>query len=113
VYKVRFYFNPNGKSPVKEFIDASSESLRAKIIRQLKYLGEYGLTFSNPGLKKLTGTPLWELRILGKDNVRIICVAVINREIVVLHIFRKKSERTSPRDLNLALKRYWVLTTDI
>jgi len=60
----------------------------------------------NPNLKKITGTPLWEVKILGKDNVRIICVAIINKQILVLHIFVKKSEKTQIRDINLALNRY-------
>ena len=74
---------------------------------------EFGLTSSNPHLKKITGTPLWEVRILGKDNIRIICVVVVNREVVLLHIFKKKGGKTSSRDLNMALKRFRYLTNDI
>ena len=113
MYRVRFFFLPNGKSPIKEFIESSHESLRSKIVRQLRYLEEYGLTFSNPNLKKLTGTPFWEVRILGSDNVRIICVAVINHEVVILHIFKKKSEKMKSRDIKLAIERYRLLTNDI
>lgn len=94
-------------------MDSSPKSLRSKIIRQLRYLEEFGLTFSNPNLKKITGTPLWEVRILGKDNVRVICTAVINKEIVVLHIFKKKGEKTSPRNMNMMIKRLKYLTNDI
>lgn len=113
MYKVRFFFLPSGKSPIKEFIESSHESLRSKIVRQLRYLEEYGLTSSNPNLKRLTGTSLWEVRILGSDNVRIICVAIINCEVMILHIFKKKSNKAKSRDINLAIKRYRFLTNDI
>jgi phage-related protein len=109
MYSVNFYKEKNGRQPIREFLDSSNQSLRPKIIRQLKYLEKYGLTHENPNLKKLTGTPLWEVRILGKDSVRIICVAVIDGLIVVLHIFKKKSNKTSPKDFNLAFKRYQAL----
>lgn len=109
MYKVRFYEEKSGKRPIRDFMYSSSKSLESKIIRQLKYLEIYGLTHENPSLKKLVGTPLWEVRILGKDNVRIVCVVIVNNEVFVLHIFKKKSNKTSPKDINIALKRYQAL----
>lgn len=106
MYKVRYYEERSGKRPIREFILNSSESLKSKIIRQLKYLEIYGLTKENPSLKKLSGTPLWEVRILGKDSIRIICVTIVNNEVFVLHIFKKKGNKTASKDLNIALKRY-------
>ena len=113
MYKVTFYTLPSGKSPIEEFILSSNKSIRSKIARQIKYLKEFGLTLTNPNLKKLTGTKLWEARILGRDSIRIICVAIVNSEIVIVHIFKKKGNKMSERDLNIALKRYKYLTNDI
>jgi len=113
MYKVTFYTLFSGKSPIKEFIISSHKSLRSKIARQITYLKEFGLTLTNPGLKKLTGTPLWEVRILGRDSTRIICVALVNKEIVIVHIFKKKGNKMPERDLNIALNRYKNLTSDI
>lgn len=106
VYKVRFYKRKNGKSPIDEFIISAYKSLKTKIARQVEYLEEFGLTFANPSLKKLTGTPFWEVRILGKDSARIICVAVVNKEIIVVHIFKKKGNKIPLKDIKIALKRY-------
>lgn len=75
-------------------------------MRQFQYLQEFGLTPAVPNLRKITGTPLWELRTLGKDNVRIFCVSLPQKEIKVLHIFRKKKQKTPAKEINLALKRY-------
>lgn len=113
MYKVTFYTLPSGKSPIKEFILSSHESMRSKIARQIKYLKEFGLTLANPSLKKLIGTKLWEARILGKDSARIICMAMVGNEIVIVHIFKKKGNKMPKKDLNIALKRYEYLTTDI
>jgi len=88
------------------FYISSEKSLRFKIVHQIRALEEYGLTPTNPYLKKLTGTPLWEARILGKDNARIICVAFVNREVLVLSIFRKKTDKTPQKEINISLKRY-------
>lgn len=113
MYKVALFQLKDGSSPVKDFIYSSRKSLIAKIERQLKYLGEFGLTRENPNLKKITGTNLWEVRILGKDSVRIICVAIIKNEVMVIHIFKKKSNKLPLKDLRIALKRYKILTFDI
>ena len=109
MYKVRFYEERSGKRPIREFIDSSQKSMRVKIDRQIAYMQRFGLTTANPSLKKLSGTPLWEVRILGRDSVRIICVAIINKEIFIVHIFKKKSNKTLPKDIYLALKRYQAL----
>ena len=105
MYRVTFYTPQGKRSPIKEFLDSCQPSLRTKIIRQLKYVEEYGLNPAIPNIKKITGTSLWELRILGRDNIRIICVSQPEREVKVLHIFRKKKQRTPTNELSVALKR--------
>ena len=106
MYKVSFY-TPLGKtSPIKKFLNACQPNLRTKILRQLKYVEEYGLNPAIPNIKRIAGTTLWELRILGKDNVRIICVSLSNKEVKVLHIFKKEKQKTPAKELNLALKRH-------
>ncbi|MBL7036710.1 type II toxin-antitoxin system RelE/ParE family toxin [Candidatus Microgenomates bacterium] len=113
MYKVSFYRTKSGNTPIDDFILKSEKSVQSKISRQVKYLKEFGLTQSNPGLKKVASTNLWEARILGRNNIRIICVTIINERIVVLHIFKKKSQKTPRRELKLALTRYKDLTDDI
>ena len=105
MHKVGFY-TPRGRaSPVKKFLDSCRFSLRAKILRQLKYVEEYGLNPTIPNIRKITRTPLWELRILGKDNIRIICMTLSGKKVKVLHIFKKKKQKTPTKEINIALKR--------
>jgi len=105
VFKVRLFTPKNKISPIKEFLDDCSPNLRTKILRQLKYVEEYGLNPAIPNIKKISGTSLWELRILGKDNVRIFCLSLPNEEVKILHILNKKKQKTPARELNIALKR--------
>lgn len=106
MYITSFYTKPDGKSPVKEFLSESSVALRTKILRQIKYIQEFGLTHSSPNLKKISGTAIWEIRILGKDNVRIFCASLPNKEVKILHIFAKKKQKTPQKEIAIALKRY-------
>ena len=106
MYKTSFYTKPDGKSPIKGYLNKNNEILRTKILRQIKYIQEYGLTPSIPNLKKISGTPLWEIRILGKDNVRIFCASLPNQEVKILHIFAKKRQKILQKEIAIALHRY-------
>jgi hypothetical protein len=79
MYKVVFYTTKSRTAPIKKFLDSSHIKVRAKILRQFKYLQEFGLTPEIPNIKKLKNTPIWELRILGKDNIRIFCAPLSKR----------------------------------
>ena len=105
MYKIRFYDPQSKISPIKKFLDTCQPSLRTKILRQLKYVEEYGLSPAIPNIRKITSSSLWELRILGRDNIRIICVSLPDKEVKVLHVFRKKKQKTPTNELNIALKR--------
>lgn len=113
MYKVSFYTVKGDISPISDFLDSCSESLRAKILRQLKYVQEYGLTPAVPNLRKITNTSLWELRVLGRDNVRMFCINLPGKKIKVLHIFKKKKQKTPIKEIKIAVNRYSQLTNDI
>lgn len=82
-------------------------NLKAKVkaLRIFSNIEEYGLTFVIPHIKKLTGTPLWEIRILGEDSVRILYVTQKEKQILLLHAFIKKTNKTPTKELNIALIR--------
>jgi phage-related protein len=103
-HKIWLYRDIDSNSPVKNFIDKSNGNQKSKILKHLLYLSEFGVTKQNPYLKKITGTQLWESRILGKDNIRIICVNS-KYGIAILHIFLKKRQKTHNSDIQLATKR--------
>jgi phage-related protein len=89
---------------VEEFLDKRDEKLRAKLLRQLKYVQEFGLTAMVPSLKKLKETNFWELRVLGRDNARLLCVE--KRGIIwIIYGFIKKKQRTDIREIDEAWRR--------
>lgn len=70
-WKVKVYETLNGDKPVEVFLNALDEKARLKISRTFELLEQFGLEGAYPHAKKLTGSPLWELRILGSDSIRI------------------------------------------
>lgn len=110
---VQYYLTPIGENPVMEFIDSLQKQQKAKIFRIFLTIKTYGLLAILPHTKKLTGTPLWEIRILGKDNIRILYISMEQESILVLHGFIKKKQKTPQKEINLALERlnYWKKNT--
>ena len=107
-YLLIFYTDNKGKSPITDFIDNCDERLRSKILRQFMYAREFGLTPKIPNIKKMAGSDFWELRILGKDNVRIFCLGKENY-IHIIHIFAKKKQKTPRKEIEIALHRKLIL----
>lgn len=104
--KIYYYISPSGENPVKEFIDALTKIQKAKIFRIFQTYQEYGLNSIVPHTKKITGTLFWEIRILGRDNVRIIYIIKTKTSVLALHGFAKKKQKIPQTELNIALGRY-------
>lgn len=104
--RVYYYITSAGENPVKEFIDSLSARQKKKIARVLIYIDEYGLITAIPHIKKLVGTPFWEIRILGQDNIRVFYACIYLDSILLLHGFIKKSQKTSKKEIELALDRF-------
>lgn len=100
-----YYQDSHGKCEVKNFIHSLSDVSKDKVFRAIKPLTEFGLGSHLLNTKKLAGTPLWEVRVLGKDSIRIFFAVVVNDIVLILHGFMKKTQKTPARDINLAVKR--------
>ncbi len=103
-FTVYYYDDSQGNNPVKDFLDSLHEKQKAKIFRIFEVYEEYRLNSTMPHTKKITATPFWEIRILGKDNIRIIYLMITKENILVLHGFVKKSQKTPQKELKLHLK---------
>ena len=99
---VKFFLDHRGKNPVGDFLDENKEiKIKASII--IKNIIEFGLISAIPHIKKLSGFPLWEIRIMGKDSSRILYANKIKDEIILLHAFKKKTNKTPTKEINTAL----------
>lgn len=101
---VKFFIDQRGKNPVGEFLD-ENKNIKTKAIIVIKNISEFGLISVVSHIKKLSGLPFWEIRILGKDSARIIYVSKIKEEIILIHAFKKKTKKTPLKEINIAIKR--------
>ncbi len=100
----KFYRNSLGVEPVREFLKGFSKEDK-KIIGVDIQTVEYGWPIGMPTCRPLKEN-LYEVRskILAKREVRILFCIVAN-EMILLHGFIKKSQKTPDKELQLARKR--------
>ncbi len=86
--------------------DTLPADVRASLGRVADLIEDYGLLgLSMPYVRHLDGK-LWEMRGRGKDGIaRSIYVAVQGRKVVILRSFTKKTQKTPPGEMAIALKR--------
>jgi phage-related protein len=102
-WRVEFYIDARGTSPVEEFLNGLQPGERAKADRYMRLLCEFGVQLGMPHAKALKGhKPLWELRPLP---IRLLYFAHTGHRFIILHAFRKRSGRTRGRDIDIAERR--------
>lgn len=99
------YYRDTNHQYISEFLDKLNHQQQSKVIRIISTIEKYGLDSVNPHLRKVLNTPLWEIRILGKDNIRILYISLVKSEIVLLHGFIKKTQKTPSKEIQIALNR--------
>lgn len=101
---VRFYESAQGTAPVREWLKELEPEARRRIGFDLKAL-EYGWPVGMPLCRSL-GRGLWELRsdLLDGRTARVI-FCPRRGELVLLRGFIKKTQKTPPQEIELALRR--------
>ncbi len=97
-----------------EFVNAAArtevrglpEDMLANFLRLGNMIANFGLlAMREPHVKHLTGK-VWELRLKGRDGIaRSIYVTASGQRFVVLRTFIKKTQKTPPKEIRLALAR--------
>ena len=109
MFEIIFYEDEHGYSDVKEFINylrkksATSKDARInfnKFVAYLDILEEMGTRVGAPITKHLDGD-IWELRPLSN---RILYAYYKNNTFLLLHHFKKQSQKTPPREIEKAKK---------
>jgi phage-related protein len=80
--------------------------MRARFVRIAILIESFGLSHVGmPHVRHLDG-PLWKMRLSGRDGIaRAIYVAARERRVVVVRVFVKKTQKTPPSEIALALER--------
>lgn len=105
-FQIIYYISKNHENPVKTYLDSLSIKPQVKVLRILQYIQEFGPVAVYQHTRRITGTLFWEIRILGKDNLRLIYAIVIRNTILLLHGFTKKSGKIPKREIEIAFQRY-------
>ena len=87
-------------------MEAQPRDIRAKFEHIVKLIQANGLEqVHEPYIKHLEGK-LWEMRMKGRDTIaRAIYVTAIEKRIVVVRVFTKKTQKTPRREIETALIR--------
>jgi phage-related protein len=91
---------------VDEELNALPADMRERFVRIARLLEEFGPQHvREPYVKSLEGK-VWEMRMKGRDGIaRAAYVAATGRRLVVLHVFVKKTQKTSRAAIETALRR--------
>lgn len=115
MYNIEMYRDSKGWEPVTEFLLKQKEQNPAifeKILAYIRLLEENGTWQGMPHVEHLDGD-IWELR---PSPYRILFFVERGGTYVLLSWFRKKTQKTPKRELNLAKKRmkdYIIRNNDV
>ena len=103
-FNVDFFRKEDGRRPVQEFLDSLDEKDRAKLLRSVALLEEYGPQLREPYSKPL-GDGIFELRAQqGNDILRALYFFFVGRQIILTNGFVKKTKKTPRSEIALAKK---------
>ena len=112
--RISIYTEPDGKSPVFEFIRRLDQKLQKKIQSQLKQLQNPLFELQPPHVKAFRQSKhkgFYELRTRIRQAVRIIFILGDSGEIIILHGFIKNGNRATERALETARARQYALAS--
>lgn len=100
----RFYVTPAGANPVREWLTSLPREDRRQVGHDIGAI-EYGWPLGMPLCRSL-GDGLWEARCsLPSRRIARVMFCLAQGELILLHGFIKKAQKTPPGDLALARKR--------
>ena len=109
-WSIEYYESSTGRCPVFNFIEKLPLKVQGRIRNAFRLLEEFGPQIGLPHLKLIKGhKPLYEIRILGSVSVRLVCV-LQKRKFVILHGFRKKTQKIPQKELKTSFKRLKIIT---
>ncbi len=101
--KVVFYRTDSGNEPVREWLQNLSREDKKIIGEDIKTI-QFGWPLGMPLVRKLE-SDIWEIRSSLKDRISRVLFTVINDNMILLHGFIKKSQKTPKEDMTKARKR--------
>lgn len=103
-WELFFYATSRGRRPVQEYLDGLSATEAASVVADLDLLAEFDLRLGLPRARPVRGN-LWELRVVGRVQRRVLYVALSGQRFLLLHAFAKKTPKTPAEEIGLAERR--------
>ena len=106
-YQVKFYCDSRtGREPVLEYIQSLDLKTKEKVNKYLELLEEQNGYLDQPYSRHIIHK-IRELRVdFFNDFHRIFYFSFVNKKIILLHAFRKKTRNTPRKEIKLAELRY-------
>jgi phage-related protein len=93
-----------GISPVEDFISEQDTKTKAKLLRMIDLLEEFGLQVPNTWVEKIND--VWELKErIGTERYRILYFAHSGKKFILVHAFVKKTQKTPKAEILVAENR--------
>jgi len=104
MWTLEFYETENKAVPVEAFLDSLDTKMRAKALKELQILKEFGTTLREPYSKPVKDG-IFELRIkVASDITRIFYFFYKDNKIILTNGFVKKTMKIPTNEINRALK---------
>ena len=103
--KIVFYTKDGGKQPVYDFIKRLPLKDRARVLACLKSIEELGFECPRVQFRQIKGS-LWEIKIrIQSGGYRLFYVTVCSDTIVLLHAYKKQSQKAPKKEIDIAEQR--------
>lgn len=80
--------------------------MRAHFWRIAGLIEEHGLEHVREPHVKHLHDAIWEMRMKGRDGIaRALYITATGRQVIVLRVFTKKTRKTPPKEIRLAVQR--------
>lgn len=104
-WQIVFYLDEAGQNPIGDFLEQLDQKTRTRFAWSIEQLRLRNVQAKAPLVKPIEGK-LWELQEESKTNIyRVFYFFFTGRQIVLVHGFQKKTEKTPKHEIELAKKR--------
>jgi phage-related protein len=101
--KAVFFETPGGNQPVRDFILGLTKEDRREVGADIKAV-QRGFPMGLPLVRK-ERPDIWEIRSKIKDGICRVLFTIRGDTMILLHGFVKKTQKTPPKELDLAVER--------
>src|SRR5229473_2321901 len=101
-WSIIFYTTAEGSEPVREFLSSLDQKAQTRFEWSIEQLRARNVQATEPLVKHIEGK-LWELRRASSGNIyRVMYFFFTGRQIVLLHGFQKKTQKTPRAEIDIA-----------